>query len=203
MKGIEDRSHWIFDLDGTLTESVHDFDAFRAELGIAPGVGLLEHIRTLGPERGAAVEARIAAWELEHAELAVAEADAIALLEHLGSRGARLGVLTRNSRIVAMRTLEVAGLARWFCEDLCIGRDEAAPKPAPDGVLHLLGLWKADPGDAVMVGDWIFDVLAGRDAGVATVLVDRDGSASEHAKAADLAVRDLRELIRGSGAGYS
>ncbi len=195
LSDLSRRRHWIFDLDGTLTESVHDFDKLRIELGVPQGVGLLEHMQTVGAERAAALDARIASWEVEHAELAVAESDAVALIEHLSSRGARLGVLTRNSRAVALRTLEVAGLSRWFVPVTCIGREEAAPKPAPDGVLWLLGHWGAAPGDAVMVGDWIYDVLAGQRAGVATVLVDREGKAAEHRPTADHAVDSLRELI--------
>ena len=31
------RKHWIFDLDGTLTIAVHDFNAIRKELGIPEG----------------------------------------------------------------------------------------------------------------------------------------------------------------------
>ena len=34
----------IFDLDGTLTEPVLDFDAMRAEIGLPEGVPILEHI---------------------------------------------------------------------------------------------------------------------------------------------------------------
>ncbi|HIN00314.1 MAG TPA: HAD family hydrolase, partial [Deltaproteobacteria bacterium] len=31
------RKYWIFDLDGTLTVAVHDFNAIRNELGIPAG----------------------------------------------------------------------------------------------------------------------------------------------------------------------
>jgi hypothetical protein len=33
---LKHRGHWIFDLDGTLTVSAHDFDHIRRELGLAP-----------------------------------------------------------------------------------------------------------------------------------------------------------------------
>ncbi|MEE9219805.1 MAG: HAD family hydrolase, partial [Acidobacteriota bacterium] len=33
MDSILGRTHWIFDLDGTLTTSVHDFEAIREALG--------------------------------------------------------------------------------------------------------------------------------------------------------------------------
>ncbi|MBP42781.1 MAG: HAD family hydrolase, partial [Deltaproteobacteria bacterium] len=36
------RKHWIFDLDGTLTVAVHDFDAIRKELGIPAGLPIIK-----------------------------------------------------------------------------------------------------------------------------------------------------------------
>jgi HAD superfamily hydrolase (TIGR01509 family) len=191
------RRHWIFDLDGTLTVSVHDFAAFRAELGIPAGHGLLEFTAAQPPEQAARIAARITAWEAEHAELGAAEPDAVALLAHLASRGTRRGVLTRNTHANALRTLDVARLSAWFRSDDVVGRDDAAAKPSPDGVLRLLQAWNAAPDDAVMVGDWGFDIEAGRGAGVATVLVDRDGSAAKFADRADVTVRTLAELWSG------
>ena len=34
----------IFDLDGTLADSLLDFDAIRAEIGLAPGLPILEQL---------------------------------------------------------------------------------------------------------------------------------------------------------------
>jgi phosphoglycolate phosphatase-like HAD superfamily hydrolase len=75
-----------------------------------------------------------------------------------------------------------------------VGRDEAEPKPSPDGIQYLLGHWGAQPHEAVMVGDFLFDLQAGRAAGVTTVHVDTSGEFAwrEHA---DTMVRDLHELL--------
>lgn len=193
---LRKRRYWIFDLDGTLTVSTHDFAAFREELDIPAGTGLLEWAAAVPTADRAGAEARIAAWEAEHAERAVAEDDARALLTDLRASNAVLGVLTRNRTDLLLRTLEVAGLAPFFDPRWCVGRDRAAPKPAPDGILRLLAEWGADPADAVMVGDWGFDVEAGRAAGVATVLVDRDGSASRFGPLADVHTTTLIDLVR-------
>lgn len=193
---LRSRRHWIFDLDGTLTVSSHDFAAFRAELAIPAGTGLLEWVDGLPIADRAQAEARIAAWEAEHAERAIAEPDAVALLADLSDRGAVLGVLTRNRTDILLRTLHVAGLGSRFDPRWCVGRDRAAPKPSPAGILQLLSAWDAAPTDAVMVGDWGFDIEAGRAAGVATVLVDRDGSARHFAAIADAHVSSLTALVR-------
>jgi HAD superfamily hydrolase (TIGR01509 family) len=190
---LTERRGWIFDLDGTLTEAVHDFAALRRSLGMPDGVGLLEYLATQPRARADALEAHIAAWEAAHAEVARAESDAVALLERLVARGVRIGVLTRNLRALAVRTLEVAGIAHIPAAAV-VGRDTAPPKPAPDGILRLLDQWALVPSDAVMVGDWGFDVEAGRAAGVASVLVDRSGAASRFADRADVVLPTLHML---------
>ena len=49
---------------------------------------------------------------------------------------------------------------------------------------------RAEPEDAVMVGDYLFDLEAGRSAGTATVLVDSDGTRPWH-HLADRVVQSL------------
>ena len=61
-------------------------------------------------------------------------------------------------------------------------------------LLHLLAGWSAQAERAVMVGDYLFDLLAGRLAGTMTVLVDPEGR-FEHAHAADACVERLDLLI--------
>lgn len=170
-----ERPCWIFDMDGTLTYSMHDFDAIRAELGLPQGAPILEALAALPPDEAAPLHVRLEAWERDLAHRAEAADDALGLLEALASRGARCAVLTRNTRPLAQITLRAAGLARFFDDAVVLGRACAAPKPSPDGVLQILARWGAQPDSAVMVGDFMFDVDAGRAAGCATVLIDREG----------------------------
>ena len=44
---VADKEHWVFDLDGTLTEAVHDFDFIRSTLGVPVELGILEWLATL------------------------------------------------------------------------------------------------------------------------------------------------------------
>lgn len=192
------RRHWVFDMDGTLTRAVHDFAWIRAQLGLPTGVGILEALDALPPAEAAPKHAFLTAWELKLAEHAVVEPDARRLVDALRDGGARLGVFTRNTRDVTARTLAVCGLAEEFPEPARITRDCAPPKPRPDGLLTLLARWGADPGDTVMVGDWLYDIDAGRAAGVRTVLVDRDGVGYAWQDRADVVVRRLDELVEGA-----
>jgi phosphoglycolate phosphatase-like HAD superfamily hydrolase len=117
----------------------------------------------------------------------------VALLETLAARGARLGIVTRNSWRNAGETLRACGLARFFDLACVVGREAAAPKPSAAGIHRLLAGWRAPPSQAVMVGDYLYDLQAGRCAGTATVHVDPTGR-FPYAEHADLAVRSLDEL---------
>jgi len=193
MRTLLDRPAWIFDMDGTLTVAAHDFDAIRAELGLAPRHPILEQLAAIGEPRRAQLETRLAELELEIARASRPARGALDLLERLAGR-ARLGILTRNTRANAIETLAAAGLAGFFPEGAIVGRDEAPPKPDPGGVLALLGQWRLAPEDAVVIGDYRFDLEAGRTAGTAVVYCDPSGG-FEFAELADLCVRSLSELV--------
>lgn len=191
------RPFWIFDMDGTLTVAVHDFDAMRAELGLRPREPILEQIAAEPVARARSLLERLDAIELELAEQARAADGAHALLERLCARGARLGILTRNSFANAQATLRACALERFFAPECVVGREAAAPKPDPAGIHRLLAHWRAEPHQAVMVGDYRYDLLAGRAAGTATVYVDlsRGFPFREHADVAVGSLDALAELL--------
>lgn len=164
--------HWVFDMDGTLTVAAHDFAAIRRALGIPAEDDILQHLAALPAAERAAKHA----WLLEHerdvALASRAAPGAVALVQALRARGCRLGILTRNARELAFITLEAIGIADCFDENHVLGRDEALPKPDPEGLLHLARAWNVAPERMVMVGDYRFDLDCGRTAGSHTVLVN-------------------------------
>ncbi len=191
------RDCWIFDMDGTLTLAVHDFPAIARALGLPDDEPILESLSALPPQRRLALYRRLDEIELELAEQARVAAGAEDLLRDLAGRGHRLAILTRNARSVALRTLAVCGLSEFFPPERILGREQAEPKPAPDGIHRLLELCSAAPGSSVMVGDFLFDLQAGRAAGVATVYVDGSGRFPWRAHA-DVSVTSLEHLCPGN-----
>lgn len=189
-----ERQHWVFDLDGTLTVSTMDFASLRDALGLPRGVGVLEAVASMPDDERDRVIAAVTAWEEQHARRATAPRDVVPFLEALEDRGATMGILTRNTRRSALTTLGLCGIERFFPPRFVLGRGDAAPKPSPEGVEFLLREWAAEPADAVMVGDWHFDIEAGRAAGTATVLVDRAGRLDADT-GADHHVAALTELL--------
>ena len=186
--------HWVFDLDGTLTVSTHDFAGIREELGLPADLGLIEALDLLPEAEAEPRRRRLADWELHHANLASAEPDATVLLSALVALNAKIGVLTRNRKDIAVHTLRRSGLP-GIVADYCLGRDCALPKPSGDGLRQLAARWKVPTSEIVMVGDFRYDLEAARDAGAVAVLVDRDNSAGEWASLAHRRVQRLDELL--------
>jgi len=184
----------IFDLDGTLTEPVLDFDAIRAEIGLPEKVPILEYLDQLTVGERARAEAVM----LRHERAAIAQAtlaDGCAdLLGHLREREIPIAILTRNVREV------VETFARMFTFQFhaVYTREDGPPKPSPEGALSLCRAMGVAPAHTLAVGDYKYDVMAGRDAGCRTVLVDRDGLAAHELVdwgSPDLVVKSLRELL--------
>lgn len=191
-----DKHYWVFDLDGTLTLPVHDFVHIRNELGIPQDQDILETINSYDALRKHKVLQQLDTLESYYASLAQPAPGAIELVGMLGDKGCRLGILTRNTKSLARLSLDAIGVGGYFDTQDILGRDEALPKPSPEGIHFLLNQWKGQPSRAVMVGDYHFDLLAGRSASVITVHVD----SSERHWPEDTDVRvnslhDLRKLI--------
>lgn len=169
---IRESKHWVFDLDGTLTVPSHDFEAIRRALDIAPEADILEHLASL-PEHLAREKH---AWLFEHERTLARGArpapGALELVSRLHDEGVRLAILTRNARALAWITLEAIGLAFAFTKDSVLGREDAAPKPSPEGLVRIAAGWRVSPAALVMVGDYRFDLECGRRAGASTVLVN-------------------------------
>lgn len=191
---LEQYSSWVFDLDGTLTEPVHDFEHIRRELGIPPEEDILSVIaQTPMPQRRTMLE-RLDELERHYAALAQPAEGALELLEYLYTANCRLGILTRNTKALALLSLESIGAAKYFSSECVLGRDESCPKPSPEGVKILLNQWSSSPGAAVMVGDFEFDLISGKQAGAITVHVDK---ADRHwPEVTDYRFSSLSELIR-------
>ena len=90
-----------------------------------------------------------------------------AFLDWLDERGVRRAVLSRNLREGVEMTLRQCGL----CFDLVLGREDAIYKPNPHGLLYICACWGLEPAQVLMVGDYLHDIQAGRNAGTRTALV--------------------------------
>jgi len=155
----------IFDLDGTLLEPALDFHAIRAEIGLPPVVPILETMLALEPDARRRAYAILDRHEAEAAARSALMPGAKELLAALRQRGLKLAVLTRNSRVSVDAACQRHGLEF----DAISTRETHRPKPDPDGVRDLMRAFGVGAGETVVVGDYRFDIEAGRGASVRTI----------------------------------
>ncbi|MEZ4235011.1 MAG: HAD family hydrolase [Myxococcota bacterium] len=190
------RPCWIFDLDGTLTVAQHDFAAMKRNLGLPPEQTLLEAAAARQGEEHAQFMAAIDAWELEHADTAVARPGADALLAALAERGVALGVLTRNSAAHGAAHPGGGRPGAPLRPEAVAGRDSRRAEARARRPHLVAGRLGHTAQEAVMVGDFRFDLLAARAAGSLAVWLAAERAALDLADLADVVVRDLPELQR-------
>jgi HAD superfamily hydrolase (TIGR01509 family) len=192
-KSVVHRKYWIFDLDGTLTVPVHDFPALKRELGVPEHHDILGFLKSLPRKKADPLFQRLNRIERDLAERAKPAEGTLSLIEVLHQREVRMGILTRNTRENTLISLQQIGLKRYFSKELIQGREDSNPKPDPDGINNFLNQWGARPGEAVMVGDYLFDLQAGKNAGTATIHVDQTKTFPWE-ELTDVKVRSLLEL---------
>lgn len=167
------RHHWVFDLDGTLTQNIHDFMAVRQVLDIPANSDILGYLATLPEQEAKHKYDWLINYERRMAEAATPAKGAIALVNHLKSQGCQLAILTRNDKALAQLTLAAIGLTHVFDEMVILGRDQALPKPDADGLLKIARQWGVSPTTLLMVGDYYYDMACGRNAHSYTLLVNQ------------------------------
>jgi HAD superfamily hydrolase (TIGR01509 family) len=175
---------FLFDLDGTLIDSVYQhviaWRAALASVGIDLSVWRVH--RRIGMSGGLFVSALLAetgrslsSVEIEelqaaHAAEYIARADTVTalpgaaeLLETLSVRGIRWAIATSGMASTARPALRLLGLPD---DAPMVTRDMVAhAKPDPDLFLAAAALLETDPRNAMVVGDSVWDLLAARRAG--------------------------------------
>ncbi len=187
----------LFDFDGTLTHPGSlDLPGFARSIGCPAGRPVLEWIESL-PD---AHERRHCARLLEGFELrAAAESHpnpgAEEVVRELRALGLKLGILSRNGRAAIDRSLLNFPSLTAADFDLIITRDTPLPpKPAPDGILHAANSLRVRVEEVMLVGDYVLDLRASRQAGSIGVLLLNDSGRPPWSDEADYVITSLAEL---------
>lgn len=148
---------FVFDLDGTLVDSRINFDGMTEALKLEQNTPVLEAIESWPEhERKQAIDT-IHRFELEGAQNSTIIPGVEEFLQDLKKRGFPVALFTRNSREVAMITT----LQHKLKFDLIVSRDEAPPKPKPDGLKKIARYFGVPTTDMLFIGDYLFDLQAG------------------------------------------
>lgn len=171
----------VFDLDGTLVISRHDFYQMRREvIRLSERYGVnpqhlstempmhrilelsREEIRTSGAadtlllRYEAEFHKRVDEIEMQALDRTIQRPGAQELMKGLAGRDFRIGLLTRSSEAFARAALVRTGLADYF--PFLRSRSSPGPaKPSPEALWHLLKEMKVPPGRALYVGDHLID----------------------------------------------
>lgn len=180
----------IFDLDGTITRPVLDFDAMRAEIGIESGY-ILEAIAEMSAHEQARAESILHAHEEQAARDSILQDGAADTIDAIRRRGIPVGIVTRNARPWTALTLQLHNIK----VDAIRSREDGEIKPSPWAILDICAQLQADPTKSWMIGDYRLDMEAGKNAGCKTVLMLGDRDIPEWSHLADEIIRRLPELL--------
>ncbi|MFA7231148.1 MAG: HAD family hydrolase [Victivallaceae bacterium] len=178
----------IFDMDGTLTVPVIDFDLIRRKLGVTDG-DIVEVIASWPEAKRRWAWNLIELYEEEVCNTNQLQPGVEAALHNFQLRGIKLGIITRNTRKssdILLRRMKVNF-------DVVLTREYPFIKPAPEPVLHILEKWQIKPEECLMIGDYIHDIMSARAAGAVSCYFKNPDSTSWE-KDADYTVQSYCEL---------
>lgn len=182
----------IFDLDGVLVKSCLDFNLISREIfGSQEKKPVLESINNIKD-----LEKKAQAWKIldKHEEKAAFSCrltrGTAELLKFLEQKEIKKSIVTRNSKKSICTVLNRFNLSF----DGIISREDAPPKPAKEPVLLACRQMELSPKEVIFLGDYEFDMISGRKAGVITALLrSNNQSFSENA---DVIVDSILEFTK-------
>lgn len=203
----------IFDLDGTLVNTLEDITASLSftlsRLGrpllpmdtvrqyVGDGIATLLS-RALG-DHVELLDDAIGIYTVHHSKNLVVRSrlypGVLGTLEHF--QGVPLAVISNKAEALVKPLLDRLGIAGYF--RAVLGADAGLPlKPAPDAVLRVMSDLGAPKDRTVIIGDGATDILAGKAAGVITCAVTYGFRSGEELRAAgpDLVIQEFPELMR-------
>ena len=179
----------LFDMDGVIIESTLDVGRIKMALFGSPDVFIIEGINALPEEARQAAWQKVKEMEVESAWTAIIHPEAAELFDWMDSRGLKRGIVTRNGRA----SIEVIRQRIGRDLGLIVAREDAEPKPSPEGILSAMKELEVTGEATLMVGDFIFDIEAGKAAGCRTAFL-RTSKFAELEVDADFEINSLIEI---------
>jgi len=220
MKILENIEAVIFDMDGTLLDSMWIWpdidDVFLEKYDLEKPDGFQEgmegksytetaqYFLDLFPSLIHTKEEIMEEWnEMAH-ERYVSQVQlkpgAKEFITAMKNAGIKTGIATSNSRFLVNDTLRALGIAEMF-DSVRTSCEAGAGKPAPDVYLLVASDLKVDTDRCLVFEDVPMGILAGVNAGMKTCAVDDDFSRPQDEKKRELAdfyIYDFNDIINGT-----
>jgi HAD superfamily hydrolase (TIGR01549 family) len=170
---------FILDWDGVLADTKLDFKPLRQKYFGGEIVPLIEAASALPEPARSEVRAEIRRIEMEGAKNAEAVEGAKDLIAWLSGAGAGAGaekpwaVVSRNCRDSILLAAEKCGIA---LPSVLLSREDPHVKPAPEALALAAERMGVPLANCVMVGDFVYDMMAANRAGIPAVLVRSRGA---------------------------
>ncbi|MDR1508363.1 MAG: HAD-IA family hydrolase, partial [Synergistaceae bacterium] len=158
----------LFDWDGVIADTRLDFSGIREKYYGHRRAMLLEDAHTLGPAREAMMS-ELEDIEVRGAERATWIVCARETLEWVNRVRKPWAIVSRNCKKSILAAAEVLGMK---LPAVVRSRDDGdCVKPDPRALIETCGLLSVSPAQTLLVGDYIYDVMGARRAGMRSALV--------------------------------
>lgn len=213
---IHNKKAFLFDLDGTLVDSMWIWESIDVEYLDRFGLELPEDLHSCIEGMSFSETARYfkerfsipdtlekmksdwnrMAWEKYTQEVPL-KSGIREFLRYHRARGVKMAVATSNSRELAEAVIAVHGLTDTF-DVIVTGCDVAHGKPSPDVYLEAAVRLGVDPLECLVFEDVVAGIQAGRNAGMEVAAVEDAYSLYQERQKkelADLYIADYQELL--------
>lgn len=217
MKLLKDTDALIFDLDGTLVDSMWIWvsvdqeylekyhltepEDFYANMEGKSYVEVAKYYQEVFPELPLSVEEIMEEWtEMAHEKYMTQvplKKGAKEFLKEVKKRGILTGIASSNSKEMIVDTLRALGVEDLF-DSIRSACEVKAGKPSPDVYLLVAEDLNVAPEHCLVFEDVPMGILAGKNAGMRVCAIDDEFSKSQIEKKKELAdyyIRDYEELL--------
>lgn len=207
---IHKMKYMIWDFDGTLVDTYpvmakslvktleeHGIRSSYDEVYKQLKVSLSEAIAHFAKDDKELIKSiRLRFYELESMEDPKAYEvfpDAIEVLEHLKGEGVTHFILTHRNA-TTFKIMQACGMTEYI-KDTVISDDGFKRKPDPEAFLHLIDKHKLEKEYTLSIGDRLFDIQAGKNAGIHGCLI-LDAYNDDLKGLVDISVQDRKEILK-------
>ena len=163
---------FILDWDGVIADTKLDFSGLRERYYGGRKAMLLEDASTLSTENRASFMKELCDLEMEGAAKAEPIPGAFELIDWLTAKEIPYAIVSRNCRESIELAAKTIGLK---LTDKVWSRDEQKKvKPHPRSLTEAASSIGLEPGECLLVGDFLYDLQGARRAGMRAVLVQRE-----------------------------